>query len=414
MRNVFDQYTQPENQLTHALMCTLHADRALLRPFLSFAGCQQIPKGELAITEQQVPGERSSGEEGESRGLPDGCVFSDTGWALLIEAKVQDKPRTEQLRRHARTAERHGFEHPGILLVSVDPAPPNLPPRSTHRTWREVYLWFTKQADRSAWARTLVEYMRAFEARMIERDYAIRGTITMYDGLRFDTNNPYTYAEAKRLIRLLGDELQQRPDLRKLGVDPKGQRRTAITGSTDSRVWDFLPLKIARDASSFTEFPHLTFGISAERAVAAITVPNGVRGGFRSRLKDLGSQGFVDLLREISEDAQHVRTASKGARLFVHTLQRHYKSQRSLPVIDARLEADLLTLHAGSDQGVKYQPQWVEMIHDVLTQKRSNIQLGLEFRFSYDCPTVRSAASTDLFADAWKAMFPIVCFATGD
>ncbi len=48
---------------------------------------------------------------------------------------------------------------------------------------------------------------------MIARDYAIRGTITMFDGICFDEDNPYTHAEAKRLIRLLGDELQSRPEL---------------------------------------------------------------------------------------------------------------------------------------------------------------------------------------------------------
>ena len=34
MRNVFDQYTQPENRVTHALACTLAAEPVLLRDFV--------------------------------------------------------------------------------------------------------------------------------------------------------------------------------------------------------------------------------------------------------------------------------------------------------------------------------------------------------------------------------------------
>jgi len=38
MRNIFDQYTHPENRLTHALMSSLAADPELLRSFVRWAG----------------------------------------------------------------------------------------------------------------------------------------------------------------------------------------------------------------------------------------------------------------------------------------------------------------------------------------------------------------------------------------
>jgi hypothetical protein len=64
--------------------------------------------------------------------------------------------------------------------------------------------------------------MQTFEQKMVAQDYEIRGTITVFDGLKFDDQSPYTYREAKRLIRLLGDSLQARKDLQNLGVDPGG------------------------------------------------------------------------------------------------------------------------------------------------------------------------------------------------
>src|SRR2546422_9864387 len=113
MRNLFDQYEQPENRLTHALACTLDADRALLRPFLQWAGARDTPPvSQLRITEQQVPGELVSGDEDEGRGLPDACVFDNEGWALLVEAKVQAGISQDQLRRHSATAQRRGFATP--------------------------------------------------------------------------------------------------------------------------------------------------------------------------------------------------------------------------------------------------------------------------------------------------------------
>lgn len=113
MRNIFDQYDQPENRLTHALVCTLANERRLLRSFVQWMGAGKVPPvSRLHIVEQQVPGEVVSGEESESRGLPDACIYDDEGWVCLIEAKVQAGISVAQLRRHVATAKRYGFQDP--------------------------------------------------------------------------------------------------------------------------------------------------------------------------------------------------------------------------------------------------------------------------------------------------------------
>ncbi|MCH8344673.1 MAG: hypothetical protein IH983_11875 [Planctomycetes bacterium] len=415
MRNIFDQYMQPENRLTHALVCTLNGDRSLVRPFLRWAGSRDVPPpSQLRITEQQVPGETVSGDEGEGSGLPDACVFADDGWLLLVEAKVQAGISLGQLRRHIATAKRHGFDKPYLLLLSVDDPPRQLPERTAHRAWRDVYAWFRKRADSSHWARTFTDYMETFESQMIAENYSIRGTLTMFDGLRFDADNPYTYREGKRLIRLLGDELQKRKDLRRIGVDPKGERRSAITGRAGAGVWDFLPLKVGQGSGNFTAFPHLTMALGQTRAGAAITVPNGVRGGFRTKLKVVGEEGFLALLRDIEKRIRPVLRRSKGSTAMIYALQRHYRSQRSAAKTDARLEADLRTIIPGKRRKAKYQPQWVSAIYHVMSQKRSNIQLGVEVHLSYDCPVVRSARAIGLFATSWIAMSPLIDFVLED
>jgi hypothetical protein len=243
MRNVFDQYSQPENKLTHALVMTLEHDRSLVWPFLRWLGLSDIPPtATLLLGEQHIPGALmvDADNDGEG-GLPDACIFDEDGWAILFECKVQAPIKADQIRRHRKTAERYGFESPYVYVIAVDEHDKSIHGADDGVVWREIYAWFNKKSADSFWAREFVAYMELFERKMLPQDYEIRGTITVFDGLRFDADNPYTYREGKRLIRLLGDELQARKDLHRIGVDPQEARRTAITGRGGQGVWDFLP-----------------------------------------------------------------------------------------------------------------------------------------------------------------------------
>lgn len=416
MRNIFDQYDQPENKLTHALVCTLDRDRALLAAFLRWLGLAGIPPARgLGIVEQHVPGSQQlHADEGDARGLPDAFVFDANGWGVVFESKVQGKVRTGQIRRHQATAARYGFEQTQAVAISVSRPLVRLPDRTLAVTWREVYQWFSHRSARHPWAKSLVEYMRVFETKMGAKDYDIPGTITVFDGLRFDDDNPYTYREGKRLIRLLGDELQARKDLHAIGVDPKGKRRPAITGKGTSQVWDYIPLKVARDAKQFTEYPHLTMSLKRSSAIAAVTVPNGVRGGLKTKLTGAGLDGFRTLVSEIEKALRPLAERSRGAKPLMYVTQRHYANQRSAAEVDARLEADLRTAVPRRKAGVKYQPEWIEAIYHILVCKRSNLQLGVEMNFQYKCPVVRSPQALDLFAQSWIALSPFVAFVLGD
>ncbi len=55
-RNIFDQYNQPENRLTHALSSCLNNDRSLLRKFVRWV-TEAKPPQRLEILEQRLPGE---------------------------------------------------------------------------------------------------------------------------------------------------------------------------------------------------------------------------------------------------------------------------------------------------------------------------------------------------------------------
>ena len=60
MRNIFDQYSQPENRLTHALISSLNEDKKLLSSFIKkFCNNYFSDVGSLKIDQQTLPGTKS-------------------------------------------------------------------------------------------------------------------------------------------------------------------------------------------------------------------------------------------------------------------------------------------------------------------------------------------------------------------
>lgn len=413
MRSIFDQYTQPENKLTHALACVLEHDRSVLRPFLLWLGVRDIPPAQrLHIVEQQVPGELVSGDDegdpNERKGLPDMCIFDhEKGWAVLIESKVQSAVRADQIDRHRRTAARHGFPETQVVILSVDADNHSLNEKAIWRQWREVFRWFDDQRD-SAWSGHLVKYMQVLETKMIAKNYQVRGTMTTFNGLRFDDDNPFHYNEAKRLLRLLRESLQSHPKASALKLHPSASGRGGITRDEQGRVWDFIPPRNVTDPTKFTTFPHFDISLQPESATACITIPNGMRRSWAKSLRDGGYEQFRKTLVEIERNLRPLVRRSMGAKPRVRILQRHFLSQRSRGITDARLDFDLRTLAQHTSDNVKAAPVWAISAFEALQTPNANVQFDVRCDFSYECPEVRSSAAIDLFADAWVAMAPIL------
>ena len=414
MRNIFDQYSQPENKLTHALVCALSADRRLLRPFLEWLGTSP-PKNpdSLTITEQQRPGIPLSGDDEGERNLtlPDACVFNDDDWLLMIEAKVQARVGQKQLDGHLNSARRQGFRSPQLLVIAVDEQYDWQGAPHIFKSWREIYAWFRRHVATSAWAAEFTEYLEVFESKMISIDYEIRGTLTMFDGLQFDSENPFTYREGKRLIGLLGDELKKRPELDELGADLAASGRQKMTGKQDGIIWDFIPLKNQHASQKLTHYPHLTYSLRSRGPAAMFNIPNAVKGGLRKRLIDLGEEEFKNMLTQIERRLRPVLRKTHNCKPLISIVQRHYPSRSSPAVLDAELYCDLRTLVTNDKTGVKYQPEWVHSLFHILANKRSNIQIGIATRFDYSCPRIRSPEAVDIFVESWLAMRPVIDFA---
>jgi hypothetical protein len=200
MRNLFDQYRHPENQLTHALLSALEADRVLLRKFLRWVLDRPAPSGRMSLIEQSLPGDPSAmrdvEQQGENyqRGLPDACIHT-ADWALVIESKLAAPLTVGQLRRHIKTVDAGQIHKIDVLALTIEPFARRLPRRCINRTWEELYDWLGRHRE-SAWARRVSDYMEISEARDIEEQYMNKGTITRFAGIPFAKDHPYNYLEA--------------------------------------------------------------------------------------------------------------------------------------------------------------------------------------------------------------------------
>lgn len=256
--------------------------------------------------------------------------------------------------------------------------------------------------------------MEVLEANLIEQGYLKEGTLTSFSGIPFDSENPYNYLEAKRLLKLALNDLRGSSRLRRqMGMDPDAPGRGAITGREGAAVWDFLRLRQAGRDERFTKFPHLTLAIEHERAIAIVTVPHGIRTDFRRSLVDLGSEGFGELLRKLNDRLLAALQGDKGAAPMIIVVQRRYLTQRSSAIVDARLEFDLRTAFQESRRGaravVKVQPQWMDATFGALANKRSNLQLAIGASFPFGrSSSVGDKTFVDRVAGTWIACSPLL------
>ena len=409
MRNVFDQYSTPENRLTHALATALDEDRKLLRSFIGWV-CGSVPVGRLEVVEQQLPGAPELEEEENERGsLPDAWIQDGESWSLLIESKIASSLRNDQLYRHLRTAESRGFTDVTLMTIAITRPKRKLPERTKFREWSQVYEWLNNQASRSDWANRAAKYFEVAERKFSNEGYLREGSLTKFTGFPFGNGEVYNYLQAKRLLQLALDELRQREDLIDLGINLKADGRAAITGSQEDSVWDYVQLKGA--PKIFTGYPHLTLSVERDRLVAAVTLPNEIQRRLRKRIIDLGYEGFHEVMAEIASNMSSNLHRYSGAAPILEARQRRYPSRGSVPTTDARLTFDLRTAVAGNGNRskVKSQPQWLRATFDAFVNKRSNLQFAVGATFPYrTCKATAKRGILDGIAAAWTGCSPLL------
>lgn len=186
-------------------MVALDSNRWLLNSFVHWVTGQNMRKQKLVVFEQSLPGDEEDLWEEE--------------------------------------AQRRGIEDVNLLLITVHAVPGRLPDKVIVKQWWEVYAWLSKHAAPSIWARRCLEYIQVAETQEAEAGYLQEGRLTVFSGIPFGRDEPYSYGQAKRLLKLLREELCRDERLiKQLGADLIAPGRPAITGRERSSVWDFIPI----------------------------------------------------------------------------------------------------------------------------------------------------------------------------
>lgn len=409
MRNIFDQYSQPENRITHALMTALNEDRRLLDNFLrDVAGRSPAINGaRLHITEQSYPGKAVADgineAEIERRGVPDAWITADAVWCLVIENKVLSTPSIDQLHRHLATARRLGFADPKALLLTAQQPRAMVPQEVTVATWKTVYNWLQGQAARSEWAQRLSAYLEVMEARLTDLEQMRSGTLTDFHGFEFGEEGIYSDLEAKRILRLAMDRLRERQDLpSKIGIDPRRSGKKALRGA-----WDILVFASSPESDNFTVSPHLTLGVGQNSVSAMVTLPNNARAA-RRHLIAVGEDGFRTMVNAVLTNMRRALSSCPGMEPRLRVQQRHWPSRSASPMVDAYIDVDLRT-HSDDREAIKFQPQWIDAAFGSLNKKTSNLELQIGAEFPYaTCKDIETPDALDYVAMAWIASRPFI------
>ncbi len=385
-------------------------NRRLARDFLRWVSDGTLPGkngGQIQVSQQNIPGEVIGLKEGERRSLPDACLFVPEEWCLVIESKVTAALTADQLRRH-RQMVLPLFKRVEVLAITADPTP-KVPVGVQHRTWVSVFEWLAQRSGTDEfWRHHLREFMRLLESQYLEREVHLPGALTTFDGIPFGPSHPYSYTEAKLLLKQAMELLRKRPSLRNLGRNPVLTGRPAISGSKERVVWDLLSLAPAGEASKFTQWPHLTLGIHQDKVEVMVTIPNDARTRVRNVMLALGKDSFLKLLTSLSDGM--IKAVGKNAEAIptLLLLQRHYVAQKKA-IEDGRLRIDLRTVSSKQKGAVKPQPAWAIAAFELFVSRSgNNMQLQIGTEFPHSGAWLQGGEALDRIEKSWLTLRPLL------
>jgi len=423
IRNIFDQYTHQENRLTHALVQVLARDEDLAREFLArfVPGLKVPPKHELCFSCQRSPEQEAEPEEAKSaeeegtRGIPDFWVYQmgsegKPEWAVFCECKVTAPLQAEQLRNHARTAEKLHFLSLHLLTITPTKAGSEafrlLPPsvETCPVAWSEVYEFMEGHRGHE-YVEDFLDYMHVAEGELMEKQQDFE-PLAKFTGIPFGTKHPYSALEAKSLLRALMRALRLR--LGETGVFNSKIGRKAI-----SDPWDVIGVHPASVDEAFTKHPHVTVAIDREECLIQLTLPDKAQTAYWKRIRACSGQQLLDAFRRVAQGIGPQRPLGKGywePRLSVYLEQVHFWAQKD-PKSDGLLQFDLNTiLYEEPRANVKPVQTWLPALCSMLAAKpRANFELGLRVRYPYvDGSVCRDAGFVDVLAKSAEAFQPFI------
>ena len=391
IRNIFDQYKQQENRLTHALVQVLAQNASLAREFLRgfVGGFAPAPEEEILISCQRFPGQESEPlteeqalqREGAGRGIPDFWMYwrsaaDGSGWAVACECKVVGSPSLSQLRSHIRRGHSQGFRNLEIVTITPDPIPQQLfrhlsDARVVSKTWTDVYQFFRRHS-RSPLVADFLDFIMG--------EYSMQAL--KFPGIPFGTNDRYDETAAKRPLRALMRELRPRLEASKVLTISSETARKPITGP-----WDVVGFSFAASDDTFTKYPHITVSLEPGGCGVQITLPNNAKSVYWKRVRSRGNHELLDTLREVANDLGPRKPLERGLlepNLTLCLEQVHFYAMK-YRTRDAQMIFDVSTILGGQPEGhIRPVGAWLSALSSILgATTQANFQLSLKVQYPY-------------------------------
>ncbi len=430
LRNLFDQYSQPENEnrLTHALIHVLarnhHLTRDFIKKFVSgFVAPRDSP---FSFSCQRLPGDEQEGpaeeDYAEDHGLPDAWIYNERmRWAVILECKVIAKLTAHQLGKHVSAARRQGFNEVHLLVITAHEKAPHAVEKRTRRlpcsfvSWPEVFKFFSTRSE-SDFESEFVDYMRVFEGKLMAKGYD-GPPLTKFVGIPFSPKHPYNEPEAKVVLRALMAELRLRLATSRIlpPIDEHAPKRPM------SGTWDIVRFAFA-SGDQFTRHPHFAVGLSLGESDWSklgsvwfqLVLPHNANAEYWKRVRSDAKEGlstaFVDVAERISR--HRVKHFIWEPKLTLELYQRHFFALKDW-TRDGLLRFDLDTVLKGGHKiatGVKKVPAWLEAMSLILAQsRRANFELALRARFPMmDGSVCRTESFVDMLVKSAEAFNPFL------
>jgi hypothetical protein len=181
LNSLYDQYSNEENRLTHALLHTIGSSNFIFTNFLkNFIGIKPFYKsGVFEISTQKIPFSHGDSDSEKVQSVPDAWIINENiDLGIAIEVKDKKKNiRLSQLKSHINRIK--GYDHPYLLVITPDihmpkkilsidqKSYPNL--KKIWKSWDEIYLWLKDLADKQLSKNSKDEFLIVSMLEYLER-----------------------------------------------------------------------------------------------------------------------------------------------------------------------------------------------------------------------------------------------------
>jgi len=377
---LYDQYSNAENRLTHALLHTIGSSPFLFSRFLkNIVGISgNLSGGIFEISTQKVPFSHGDDDQEKVESIPDAWIINEQkGIGIAIEVKdIKNSIRIGQLTKHAARIQNYNKQY--LLVITPDlkrPVKIDVLKRKEKKklnivwcSWDEIYRWLSELQKSQLSKRKKDEFLIKSMQEYLYRRREVLG----FHGIKFDKD--FNVNEAKIILNAEMEELEQ---FVKRTFKELVRRRPAITTFSQESVWDCFGVE-----DGFTSDLHLTIGINETYHEISMVVPNASKKPWQ-RFKGIFSdpkeeEKLFSILKDLRKQVPH---------LYLEFIQRHFIAQK-IGIRDGFMEFNIDTMgkkFKNKKTKAKEFPIWYPAIKSaVLNKSKINGQIMFKARFYFN------------------------------